>query len=137
MLLNEKNIENELRFLKSELTKIRKQRSDKGGKREDYSLQYTNKQFITYLKRANAKGFGFELTEKHFDELLDASCYYCDGAPTGFDRVDNKKGYLLNNVVPCCYHCNMMKRGMIKEDFAAHIFKIAQVLDYKINQSTY
>jgi hypothetical protein len=27
----------------------------------------------------------------------------------GIDRVDNEKGYLLNNSVPCCWGCNSMK----------------------------
>jgi hypothetical protein len=133
MKLDEKNISNELKFLNKQLKKLRKERSDKGEPRINYSIQYTNKQFITYLKRANAKGFGFELTEKHFDELIDASCYYCEGTPSGFDRVDSKKGYLLSNVVPCCYRCNMMKNTMSINDFTTHILKVSKVLTERIN----
>jgi hypothetical protein len=132
MKLNEQNISNELKFLNSQLKKIRKQRSDKGADRINYSTQYSNKQFISYLKRANSKGFGFELTEKHFDELVDASCYYCDGTPSGFDRLDSKRGYLLNNVVPCCYRCNMMKHTMSVDDFSAHIFQVSKILKERI-----
>jgi hypothetical protein len=29
----------------------------------------------------------------------------------GVDRIDNSRGYLLDNCVPCCWDCNQMKGG--------------------------
>ncbi len=102
---------------------IKGARSDKGTERQKYDTTLSKKH-ISYLKRANAKGFGFELTGKHFDELENAICYYCGDAATGFDRVDSKKGYLLTNVVPCCSPCNMMKNAVTVKDFIGKIKKI-------------
>lgn len=45
--------------------------------------------------------------------FLDQPCYYC-GHPLnetgiGLDRLDSDRGYVLDNVVPCCGTCNMAK----------------------------
>ena len=54
-------------------------------------------------------------------------CYYCDGYMTltysdvrqpdqwTFDRIDNDKCHSNNNVVVCCFKCNM-KRGVSNSD---------------------
>lgn len=48
-----------------------------------------------------------------FVALAIKPCYYCgvyqSGACNGVDRIDNNKGYISTNVVPCCTMCNMMK----------------------------
>ena len=35
----------------------------------------------------------------------------------GIDRIDNTKGYLSDNCVSCCSHCNTAKMQMTYEDF--------------------
>lgn len=42
----------------------------------------------------------------------------------GIDRVNPDKGYNLNNCVPCCSICNMMKLDHTKTKFFEHIEKI-------------
>ena len=42
----------------------------------------------------------------------------------GIDRLDSSKGYTINNCVPCCSKCNLMKSNFKKEDFLQHISKI-------------
>jgi hypothetical protein len=32
----------------------------------------------------------------------------------GIDRVDNEKGYLVENCVPCCFTCNSLKKSVTK-----------------------
>lgn len=48
-----------------------------------------------------------------FVELISKRCHYCDGglpeSGSGLDRMDNSKGYIIGNVVPCCRGCNVMK----------------------------
>lgn len=43
-----------------------------------------------------------------------ARCHYCQGdlpvIGAAIDRKGNTQGYTLDNVVPCCTHCNNTKR---------------------------
>jgi hypothetical protein len=50
-------------------------------------------------------------------KLMSQECTYCKREPTrdypnGLDRLDNTKGHIIGNVVPCCETCNMMKKRM-------------------------
>jgi hypothetical protein len=42
----------------------------------------------------------------------------------GVDRVDSGRGYTVDNCVPCCKFCNLMKRNYTPEFFLAHTSKI-------------
>jgi hypothetical protein len=35
----------------------------------------------------------------------------------GIDRIDANRGYEIDNIVPCCGMCNIMKNGYNVEDF--------------------
>ena len=43
----------------------------------------------------------------------------------GIDRVDNTRGYTLDNVVPCCFKCNRAKDTMTKEEFLEWVGRVA------------
>jgi len=120
--LTENELHEESERIKQVL-KVRKSRNDKGKKRERYR-QTGSKKFHTYQKRANARGFEFELTDVMFDQLKYCQCVYCGGTPTGFDRMDNSIGYTIENSVPCCFKCNMMKYQHTYEDFIKHCKKV-------------
>ena len=71
----------------------------------------------------------FSLSYRHFlRRLWKEPCFYCDSPieTVGIDRVDNFQGYHDDNVVPCCWPCNQMKRILSVEEFIAHISKIYQ-----------
>lgn len=55
-------------------------------------------------------------------------CHYCGGAITtvGIDRIDNTKGYAMNNCVSCCRTCNIAKGAMSPSDFMTHAKKIVE-----------
>lgn len=72
----------------------------------------------------NARGRGrpFRLSVAEFSQLISANCAYCGGPPRnklknrnyiffyqGIDRLDNDKGYVPGNCVPCCSRCNSIK----------------------------
>ena len=42
----------------------------------------------------------------------------------GVDRIDSNKGYVKNNVVPCCKYCNTAKNTMTKQEFINWIKKV-------------
>lgn len=68
---------------------------------------------------ARARNLILDITLEQYTRLvLNASCFYCQGplSETGpsLDRLDNTLGYLLTNVVPCCYTCNW-KKGRLEQ----------------------
>ena len=69
--------------------------------------------YLFYLCRHHAKrrGYEFLLTKEEFLSFLGSYCRYCGISldKIRLDRVDNKKGYILGNVVPCCIGCNRFK----------------------------
>lgn len=72
-------------------------------------------------QQAERKGIAWEITMEHGLELSYQPCFYCGGfAPSGIngiDRLDNAKGYTLENVKPCCNACNMSKGTLDPESF--------------------
>jgi hypothetical protein len=66
----------------------------------------------SYEKRAEKKGVPFELTKMCFDGLVKGDCMYCHRTPItwfGIDRQIPSLGYVSDNVVPCCFDCNLDK----------------------------
>jgi hypothetical protein len=70
--------------------------------------------FTQYKDRAEKKGLKFDLDKITFENLVGGECFYCKRVNTplhknGVDRVDNTKGYIVDNCVACCSDCNTMK----------------------------
>ncbi len=95
---------------------------------------YTSASYIHYKNRASKKNLDFNLSHDEFDALKLHPCYLC-GKPSnsqhlnGIDRIDNNKGYMVDNVKSCCFGCNHIKRNYILEDvfnkfMDIHSFKI-------------
>jgi hypothetical protein len=64
-------------------------------------------------KGARRKNQVFELTKEDVEKLVSLPCSYCGSYnKIGIDRKENSIGYTINNSVPCCPRCNMMKRDM-------------------------
>ena len=78
-------------------------------------IWFVNKQKPTmykYKKCIENKGIPFELTKEYFDDLIKGVCGYCHRSPTtwfGVDRIQPGGGYVLDNVVTCCFDCNLDK----------------------------
>lgn len=106
-----------------------------------YDLKTYDSSFNEFLRtvKGNAKrrGFVFELTEQGVRDISKQNCFYCGRSPykskrvrnnfgsgyvyNGIDRVDNSKGYMTNNCVPCCETCNRMKLKLDVDEFKQHI----------------
>lgn len=59
---------------------------------------------------------------EQFVELVNKNCNYCfkslkEQKGRSLDRIDNNKDYLLDNVLPCCGDCNLIRgnRLTVKE----------------------
>ncbi len=82
--------------------------------------------YSQYKRSAKKRGLPFELTEEQFASLWQKNCSYC-GDPIetiGLDRINNTKGYVLDNVVPCCDTCNRMKLDLTQDNWLNHMRKI-------------
>lgn len=98
-----------------------------------------NRVFGNYRSSARKKSHSFELSKEEVARLMDAKCHYCGESPSnsysvpshtitvyqGIDRVDNSKGYTIDNVVPCCIVCNKMKKAMGRSEFLLRVKTIA------------
>lgn len=73
----------------------------------------------------------FEITYDNYMALTQTNCVYCGRKPfakyitkhgdiftyNGIDRLDNNKGYTLDNSVTCCWDCNRMKGTLTVTEF--------------------
>ena len=89
--------------------------------------------YRSYSRHAESRGLAFELALEQVSTILQLPCEYCAQGPSniyrrngrcpwqvaysGIDRIDNKRGYVLGNVVPCCAACNIAKNDMSLEQF--------------------
>lgn len=106
--------------------KKRKGRNDKGSKRASYNFSDDMpEKYRSYVKRAVAKKMRMDLSVKEFYDILAMPCHYCgDEDSNTIDRSDSKRGYEKNNVVPCCFQCNMMKNMFSTHKFLSQVDKI-------------
>lgn len=62
---------------------------------------------------AKRRKIEFCLTLDQFKELTNLNCYYCNNeiksTIAGLDRINNNKGYSIDNVLPCCKECNYIR----------------------------
>lgn len=85
--------------------------------------------YRNYLRRALKRKLPFELSLEYFEELCTGVCEYCGGDAYGVDRVHPDKGYTMENSVPCCKTCNMMKYTYSQEKFLNQIKNIHDYLN--------
>jgi len=85
---------------------------------------------------AKKRGYEWHLADEQVRHLTEQPCHYCGMPPlqvshptecngayihNGLDRVDNKKGYVIDNVVPCCKQCNRAKNTLTVDSFRSWI----------------
>jgi hypothetical protein len=79
-------------------------RKKMGKKKSDYEFA---------LYQAERRNKEFTLTEEEYLSLVSQVCHYCEkpilNKGMRLDRKDSLVGYIIENVVPCCYPCNMKK----------------------------
>jgi len=89
---------------------------------------------LSYKRAAKKRNVDWFLSDEEFKTFWQQPCSYCgDEIETiGIDRVDNTKGYYLENCTPCCSTCNTMKMSLSTEDFVKKIKKIITNLKEKL-----
>jgi hypothetical protein len=121
---------------------------NKRSKQTSYNLLYSS-----YKRGAIGRNLDFDLTIEEFKSFTIKNCYYCNSEPSniyqvknsktgeiragipilynGIDRLDNNKGYIKDNCIPCCGVCNRMKHAHDYNFFINHIVKI---YEFKVNK---
>lgn len=109
-----------------------------------YNLKTYDSAFAIFYRgiklSARNRGLEFSLSENDVKNLSKKNCYYCGCSPyqvikvrnrfgfdyiyNGIDRVDNSKGYIIKNVVPCCKKCNQAKMNLTIDEFKSLIVSI-------------
>jgi hypothetical protein len=99
-----------------------------------------------YKFSARERDFEWGLSDVDFECLTQSACQYCGCAPAmvstnpgdngsfvynGIDRVNNTKGYVLGNVVPCCQKCNQAKLTYSVSDFLTWARRVVQFNEVK------
>lgn len=78
-----------------------------------------------FKNNAIVRGINFDLSEEEVLSLCSSKCFYCGKERClGIDRIDNSKGYTIDNCVPCCGCCNKMKMDLHLDFFLQQIEKI-------------
>jgi hypothetical protein len=88
---------------------------------KNYRYSYAKSMATTQRKRE------WILSKEQWLQLINAGCYYCEAnllemtRGSGLDRIDNSRGYTLDNVLPCCTDCNALRgaRLTVEETKAA------------------
>ena len=99
--------------------KNKEKRKDKLKKiKKEYDISLNGK-YNSYKNSANSRSLIFNLTREDFNLYWQESCWYCkrEILTIGLDRVDNSKGYTLDNIVSCCESCNRAKLAQTVEEF--------------------
>lgn len=106
-----------------------------------------NRVYDHYRRHSESLHRSWELSKNDVRNITSNNCFYCGRPPNnvkdknrkaathkgvspiskdtgkfvynGIDRVDNEKGYTVDNVVTCCTTCNLAKRSMSVDEFAA------------------
>lgn len=94
---------------------------------------------LGYQRHALARGLDFLLTRADVIEIITGNCHYCGQPPSnrkttknsilpflysGIDRIDSKKDYTRDNVVPCCKICNNAKSDLTLDEFKGWISRL-------------
>ena len=107
-----------------QLKVYRKVNKEAIAKRDKARYRTPKGKFNGIKKKAKERNINFSLPfELYESQLWGKPCHYCEGdiEITGLDRKDNNRGYVPDNVVPCCYDCNTKKGTKPYQDFIAEV----------------
>lgn len=107
-----------------------------------------NALYYSYKISTKNKKYTFNLSKNEFRSLTNNNCYYCDIKPykkmfrksfngpyyyNGIDRIDNTKGYLIENCRTCCWECNQLKSSKNIKEF---LMKIETIYNHRIKNES-
>jgi hypothetical protein len=108
---------------------------DKRQKQHQEWLGTPLQRFRTLLRTSKKREMQCLLTFEEYEKASIGPCFYCEGAfgdmpiiGYGLDRLDNEKGYSVDNIVPCCWNCNALKQDLLTpEETKAAVHAILKI----------
>jgi len=99
---------------------------------EDPVIPAFNHVLHTYIVNAKSRKLVWDLPRDVAIRLFSSNCHYCGRPPAlptrkvrilynGIDRLNNKVGYIIGNVVTACSVCNRAKGQLTYNEFIAWI----------------
>jgi len=95
--------------------------------------------YSSYKLNAKSRGFDFNIDFDYAVSILKSDCHYCGIEPSntymksyynatynGIDRVNNTKGYEMDNIVSCCKMCNIAKNNNTEEYFLQWVKRLSE-----------
>ena len=87
-----------------------------------------NAKYYRFLNECKRREINNEITEEVYDYIVTQPCNYCknnfENGSRGIDRINSSIAYIMGNVTPCCYTCNVMKNILNSDTFFEHLNKI-------------
>ena len=84
-------------------------------------------------QQAGEKGYRWNsaMTKAVCTTMMTSPCFYCEflsiKTKNGIDRMDNFRGYMVDNCVPCCKACNFSKKCLDAHTFVRRCIHISAV----------
>ena len=95
--------------------------------------------YSSYKLNAKSRKFDFNIDFDYAVSIMKSDCHYCGIEPSntymksyynaiynGIDRVDNTKGYEMDNIVSCCKMCNIAKNNNTEEYFLQWVKRLSE-----------
>lgn len=113
--MNKKRLSEHQKVINTKLTKKKWRESMKGS-------------YLIQLHRAKVKKLLFTITLEQYELLRSSDCVYCglshSSTRISMDRIDNTKGYVIENILPSCIECNRVRSDKYSVDQMKLIGKV-------------
>lgn len=126
-----------LRLMREQTRKWKENNPEKWKARQENYRKNLDKKILTYKRDAKIRNLEFLLTDEQCYTFFNSKCVKCKGknhddSLCGIDRINNDKGYIIENCEACCTMCNMMKCDMTNERLvrkAIHILNYLEIIE--------
>jgi len=108
---------------------------DKLERRRQYHRDYHQRhpemaRYKSMVSGDSKKGRMCDISIESYRDMIAKPCYYCSVTECGgLDRINNERGHVWDNVVPCCEKCNNILGDLpieAKEKLKAGLHEIQQ-----------
>lgn len=84
------------------------------------------KRFNEYKSGAKVRGIMFSIDFDYYSSFWQKPCHYCGSQieTVGLDRINSDLGYVVGNIVSCCFVCNRSKMQLSPKEYVDHCARV-------------